>query len=107
MIFYHGTTDIFHINDKRIKSPLETGILREDWRKKLIDKVFITTSFVSAESYAKKACKRFGGNPIIYIVEPIGYCYNICSNEYIADNASIKDSVRVNNNQIVQNAMSI
>lgn len=95
MRYYHGTTDVFVIDDGILKPPIDTGMIREDWRMKLLDKVFLTTSLVSAKRYSRKATKRFGGSPIIYLVEPIGYCYNNCMNEYIADKAKIIDKVEV------------
>ena len=54
--FYHGTTDLFPIK-KVLLPPVMTDIKREDWRKKYADKVFFTTSILSASMYAKKACK--------------------------------------------------
>lgn len=55
----------------------------------------MTTSLVSAARYARKASNAFGGNPVIYVVEPIGYCDNNRVNEYIADKAKIIDKVEV------------
>lgn len=66
-----------------------TSIKREEQRKKFTDKVFFTTSILSASMYAKKACKKYGGNPIIYIVKPIGQFFNTINTEYIADRAWI------------------
>lgn len=66
-----------------------TSIKREEQRKKFTDKVFFTTSILSASMYAKKACKKYGGNPIIYIVKPIGQFFNTIDTEYIADRAWI------------------
>ena len=86
--FYHGTSDIFDIK-KLILPPMQTNILREDWRKKYLDKVFFTTSLLSAKRYAKKACKRYGGSPVIYIVKPIGQYFNRIDSEYIADKAVV------------------
>lgn len=60
---------------------IETGILRESWRKKLIDKVFFTNSPLSAIKFAKKA----GGEPVVYMVKPCSSYYNNNTNEYIAD----------------------
>ena len=86
--FYHGTTDIFAINNV-ILPPNQTNNLREDWRKKYKDKVFFTDSLLSAEKYAKKACKKYGGNPVIYIVKPVGQWFYRIDTEYIADKASV------------------
>ena len=40
MIFYHGTTTNIKVN-KVLLPPNETGVLREDFRKNLQDKVFV------------------------------------------------------------------
>lgn len=91
-IFYHGTSDVFNIK-KVILPPIQTNNLREDWRKNHLDKVFFTTSLLSAKMYAKKACKKYGGNPIIYLVKPIGQYFNRIDCEYIADKAIIMGQV--------------
>lgn len=39
----------------------------------------------------KKACNKYGGKPVIYIVKPIGQFYNTINTEYIADKALILD----------------
>ena len=86
--FYHGTSNVLNIK-KIILPPIHTDILREDWRNKYLDKVFFTTSLLSAENYAKKACNKYGGDPVVYIVKPIGQCFNRIDNEYIADKALV------------------
>ena len=72
-----------------ILPPLQTSNLREDWRKKYLNKVFFTTPLLSAEMYAKKACKKYGGEPVVYMVKPIGQYFNKMNTEYIADKAVI------------------
>ena len=86
--FYHGTTDVFKIN-RVLLPPVITDNKREEWRKKYTDKVFFTDSLLSASMYAKKACKKYGGNPIVYIVKPIGQYFNTVNTEYSADKALI------------------
>ena len=86
--FYHGTTDVFKIN-RVLLPPVITDNKREEWRKKYTDKVLFTDSLLSASMYAKKACKKYGGNPIVYIVKPIGQYFNTVNTEYIADKALI------------------
>ena len=86
--FYHGTTDLFKINNVLLP-PSITNNKREEWRKKYVDKVFLTDSLLSASMYAKKACKKYGGTPIIYIVKPIGQYFSTVNTEYIADKALI------------------
>ena len=85
--FYHGTSDVFDIT--RILPPLVTGNKREAWRKKYTNKVFFTTSLLSAKGYAKKACSRFGGEPIVYVVRPVGDTWYVNTNEYVSDEAEI------------------
>lgn len=88
MKFYHGTTDVFHIK-KVILPPIYTKNLREGWRKKYQNMVFFTTSLLSAQKFAKKACEKYGGNPIIYEVKPIGQYYNTTYGEYISEKARV------------------
>lgn len=86
--FYHGTSDCMGIS-KWILPPAQTGNLREEWRRKYHDKVFFTTSLMSAKKYAKKACEKYGGNPVIYTVRPIGQWFNRIDTEYIAEKAMV------------------
>ena len=88
MTFYHGTSSNLNI-DKVILPPTETQIQRESWRHKLTDKVFITNSVKSAIMYAKKACDKYGGNPVVYEVRPIGQYFNTIHGEYISEKALI------------------
>ena len=69
---FHGTTDAILLKD-RILPSIETGYLRELFRRKNLDVVFLTVSKASAEYYAKKAVKQYGGNPVIYNVTPEGF----------------------------------
>ena len=90
--FYHGTSDVFDIN-KMILPPIQTGNFREEWRKINLDKVYFTSSQLSAENYAKKACKKYGGNPVIYIVKPIGQWFRRVDCEYISDRCLVIGTV--------------
>lgn len=67
--FYHGTSTALNLGHVLLPAN-KTNVLREDFRTKLRNVVFITTSKVSAERYAKKAAQRFGGKPIVYTVKP-------------------------------------
>lgn len=88
--YYHGTTDLFKISE--IKSPIDTENIREDFRKRNRDVVYITTSFGSAQKYAYKATKKFGGKPIVYKVEPDwDSLIKRLDCEYIAKSAKILD----------------
>ena len=89
MIFYHGTTDILHIDNNILKPPIDTGVLREEWREKNLNKVYFTDSLLSAEKFAYRASAKYGGNSIVYKIKPIGEYNNINTNEYIADGAKI------------------
>lgn len=71
MKFYHGTSDAM-IASGLLLPPTRTGTLRESWREKLLDKVFLTISLRSAEMYAKKACEKYGGKPVVYVAKPLG-----------------------------------
>lgn len=91
LTFYHGTSDALDISC--ILPAAETGFLREDWRKKLTDKVFLTDSLYSAQKYAKKACSKFGGNPVVYVVRPVSLIEVFASKQHI-DNRIFESSLR-------------
>lgn len=91
-VFYHGTSEILGIKDM-ILPPVQTGIKREDWRAKYSDKVFFTTSLLSAEMFAKKACRKYGGNPVVFKVRPVGQFFRRMDVEYIADRAVILEKM--------------
>lgn len=90
--FYHGTSDAMPIC-KVILPPVQTSYKREDWRQKFTDKVFFTDSVKSASMYAKKACQKYGGNPIVYVVRPVGEIFHINKAEYIADKAIVCSAI--------------
>lgn len=87
-MYYHGTTTALGIVSE-LRAPVETGVLREEWRKKHLDCVYFTTSKLSAAKYARKACLKYGGVPQILIVKPCGITTNINNNEYIAKSARV------------------
>ena len=91
--FYHGTTDSFMLNNVLLPAT-ETGNLRESFRLKNRDVVFVTTSLPAAIKYAYKAANEFGGNPIVYKVKPINYWQNNLT-EYICRKAIIIDQVTI------------
>lgn len=88
MTFFHGTSSALHIK-KWILPPAYTKIKREHWRNKDNDKVFFTNSEFSAWKFARKACEKYGGEPVVYIVKPLGMWINTINTEYIADKALI------------------
>lgn len=90
MIYYHGTSTVFNLVEGDVLLPSSrTGVLREEWRKKFINKVFVTSSKLSAIKFAKKAAEKYGGEPVVYVVKPSYPCYNNNTNEWITDSARI------------------
>ena len=85
---YHGSTSALPITTTLLPA-CETGIKREDWRRKYTDCVFLTSSLKSAEMYAKKASAKYGGNPVVYEAKPIGQLIHISGTEYTANKAKI------------------
>lgn len=69
MKFYHGTSSKAGISDKILPPSYHSFGVNEEGRVKHADKVFFTTVKGYAEAYARRACKRVGGNPIVYKVE--------------------------------------
>jgi len=55
MEFYHGTSDIFDIQE--LRPAIETGNLREEWRKKLTNKVFSRIRFFLLKYLPRKRHK--------------------------------------------------
>jgi len=71
--YYHGTSDVFGLGiGDYILPPEGTSNIQEIGRKKNLDKVFFTISSSSARIYSGRAVRVFGGNPIVYEVDPIG-----------------------------------
>jgi hypothetical protein len=91
MTYYHGTS-IAGLTE--ILPPTDTAVLREDFRKKLLDCVFVTTLRKSAEAYARKCAAKLGGEPIVYEVRPI-HPHEINVSQYICDKAIVVNSYKV------------
>jgi hypothetical protein len=70
-IYYHGTSTALNL-DYKLLPPSETGVIQEKGRKKNLNKIFFTKDIGSANIYAGRAVQRFGGEPIIYRVIPMG-----------------------------------
>lgn len=85
--FYHGTSTALNI--ERLIPASESGILREEWRTTFTNKVFFTDNIRSANSYAKKAAAKYGGKPIVYVIQPVGVIWNVNNTEYVSDYANI------------------
>ena len=91
MTYYHGTS-VSGLTE--ILPPSETNTLREDFRQKLLDYVFVTPLRKSAEAYAWKCTLKFGGQPVVYEVKPINPTeYNV--SQYICDKAIVKKSYNI------------
>ena len=91
MTYYHGTS-IQGLTE--ILPPSETNILREDFRQGYRDCVFITPLRKSAEMYAKKCALKFGGQPVVYEVEPVNPS-EINVSQYICDKAYVITSYNI------------
>ena len=71
--FYHGSSDaVVKIEGFRLLPPNLTNVISEKGRKKNLNKVFFTTDIKYAKIYAGRAAQRFGGNPIVFRVIPMG-----------------------------------
>ena len=86
--YYHGTSSNLKI-EKTLLPPESTGVIREDFRQNKKNLVFLTTSRMSAITYAIKACARFGGNPVVYVVKPDDTLEHRMDNEYVCSSAEI------------------
>lgn len=85
MTYYHGTS----VSGLReILPPTETNILREDFRHKYLDCVFVTPLKKSAEAYARKCVQKFGGQAVVYEVRPINP-HEINTSQYVCDKAYV------------------
>ena len=91
MTYYHGTSIP---NLKVILPPIETRVLREDFRKKFMDCVFVTPSRLSAANYAKKCALKFGGQPVVYEVRPINPT-EINRSQYKCDRAIVLGTIKI------------
>lgn len=67
---WHGTSNKIKIHKNKLIPPIHSNVLREDFRIKNIDVVFLSVSKVSAEFYARRASEKFGGKPIVYKAVP-------------------------------------
>lgn len=91
MTYYHGTSVS---GLKVILPPIETNNLREDFRSKFRDCVFVTPLRKSAEAYARKCAAKFGGDPVVYEVRPVNPSEMNVS-QYICDKAIVVNSYKV------------
>ena len=71
-IFLHGTSTYFGLEPgDLLLPPKETGKQTERRRRRR-GKVFFTDNLSSARHYAKVAVRKWGGEPIIYLIKPMG-----------------------------------
>ena len=91
MTYYHGTS-IQGL--KVILPPIETKVLREDFRKKLLNCVFVTPSKLSAMKYARKCAAKLGGDPVLYEVRPI-HPTEINVSQYVCDKAFVIKETKI------------
>jgi hypothetical protein len=68
--FYHGTTTALEIGEELLP-PTQTGRQTEP-RGQRRGKVFLTTDLEYAESYARRAVREWGGEPLVLEVAPTG-----------------------------------
>ena len=66
MAFYHGTSSVAGLRDVILPPCHHNFGVNEVGRVKHENKVFFTTVKGYAEAYARRACKRVGGIPIVY-----------------------------------------
>ena len=94
--FYHGTSSALGITTTLLP-PARTRRLAELGRKRNLDKVFFTRDRRSASIYARKAVKRFGGQPVVLQIEPIGSIVVLQeapgTTVFMADGAEVLQSV--------------
>ena len=91
MTYYHGTSVS---GLKEILPPTETNNLREDFRHSFLDCVFVTPLRKSAEAYARKCAAKFGGDPVVYEVDPVNPS-EVNGSPYICDKAIVITSYEI------------
>ena len=71
--YYHGSSDsVLDPHGFRLLPPNMTGKIQEKGRKKNLDRIFVTTDPKSAQIYAGRAVRRFGGKPLVVRAIPMG-----------------------------------
>lgn len=84
--YYHGTSSNVEIKD----GILLPSMFSKNIREQSLNQVYVTSSYSSAKKYAYKAAKKFGGDPIVYEVEPdFDSLVNRVDFEFICDFATI------------------
>lgn len=89
---YHGTTTrLGKLNI--IKPSSETKYLREHFRQKERNIIFLTDSLQSAKRYAQLACETFSGKPIVYIVQHNSTITETRPHEFTGQYAKVINSI--------------
>lgn len=71
--FYHGTSSALGLQPgMKLLPPDQTDKISEKGRKKILNKVFFTKDLGSAKIYAGRAIHQFGGEPVVFAIEPEG-----------------------------------
>ena len=70
-MYFHGTSSELKLGGQLLP-PKETGVISEKGRQKNLSLVFFTKDEGYARIYAGRACKQFGGKPVVYRVVPEG-----------------------------------
>lgn len=91
MKYYHGTSIV---GLKEILPASDTAVIREGFRSKYRDCVFVTPLKKSAETYARKCVTTIGGTPVVYEVRPVNPV-NINAGQWICDKAVVINSYEV------------
>ena len=89
-LFWHGTSNkiVERGKDKLLPADV-SGIIREE-RNSGRCSVFMTDSLMSAQGYAMKAARKFGGIPVVYAVKPEGETVAGHNHEFTAKAADIE-----------------
>lgn len=92
---YHGTSTELELSvGDYLLPPNHTNKLSEEGRKKNLDLIFLTPDFNYAKIYSGRSANKFGGEPIVYEVKPVGlefYRNELGNNIYVADGGYIVD----------------
>ena len=114
MKFYHGTSiKIGQEVPLILLPPSKTNNLRETFRKKLLNAVFITTSFSSARRYAYKSIQiNENSIPLVLLVNPdlqslVQNNPIACPTEYICDFAYVIETITLPIMKPIKNELNL
>ena len=70
-MYYHGSSTAANIKHMLLP-PVQSGVISETTRKKNLDRVFFTKDKKLASIYAGRACRAYGGKPVVYrVISPV------------------------------------